>query len=194
MTERTARLDELLAQEISRILAREIQDPRIGFVTVTRVEVTPDLRHARVWVSIIGQPAERKEAFRALGRAMPFVRHELGVLRLRRIPELHLLLDDSIERGTRVMQIIDGLEEGREPEAGMAGESLPTPRPLPETAEETAEAEGFGAAAREAEALAEAERAARPRIERKPGDASRGRGRAGAGPGSRAANRRQGSR
>jgi len=194
VTERTARLDELLAQEISRILAREIQDPRIGFVTVTRVEVTPDLRHARVWVSIIGQPAERKEAFRALGRAMPYVRHELGVLRLRRIPELHLLLDDSIERGTRVMQILDDLEEGREPEAATVGESLPTPRPLPDAVEETAGAEGFGAAARAAEALAEAERAARPRIERKPGDASRGRGRAGAEARSRAANRRQGSR
>ncbi len=168
MTERTARLDELLAQEISRILAREIRDPRIGFVTVTRVEVTPDIRHARVWVSIIGQPGERKEAFRALGRAMPFVRHELGVLRLRRIPELHLLLDDSIERGTRVMQILDDLEDGREPEASAVGETLPTPRPLPETAEEAAEREGYGAAAREAEALAEAERAARPRPDRRP--------------------------
>ncbi len=163
MSERTERLDELLQQEISRILAREVQDPRIGFVTVTRVEVTPDLRHARVWVSIIGQPGERKEAFRALGRAMPFVRHELGVLRLRRIPELHLLLDDSIERGTRVMQILDDLEEGREPEAPVPGETLPTPRPLAEAAEEVAVEEGFGAAAREAEARAEAERSARPR-------------------------------
>jgi len=129
MTERTVRLDELLLQEISRIIAREIHDPRIGFVTVTKVDVTPDLRHARVWVSMIGQADERATAFRALGRAMPFVRHELGELRLKRVPELHLLLDDSVERGTRVMQILDDLEAGREPREIMPGETLPTPGP-----------------------------------------------------------------
>ena len=129
MTERTVRLDELLLQEISRIIAREIHDPRIGFVTVTKVDVTPDLRHARVWVSMIGQADERATAFRALGRAMPFVRHELGELRLKRVPELHLLLDDSVERGTRVMQILDDLEAGREPRESAPGETLPTPGP-----------------------------------------------------------------
>jgi ribosome-binding factor A len=129
MTERTVRLDELLLQEISRIIAREIHDPRIGFVTVTKVDVTPDLRHARVWVSMIGQADERATAFRALGRAMPFVRHELGELRLKRVPELHLLLDDSVERGTRVMQILDDLEAGREPREIVPGETLPTPGP-----------------------------------------------------------------
>jgi len=139
MTERTVRLDELLLQEISRIIAREIRDPRIGFVTVTKVEVTPDLRHARVWVSIIGQTDERTTAFRALGRAMPFVRRELGELRLKRVPELHLLLDDSVERGTRVMQILDDLEAGREPRAFMPGETLPTPGPRAAEPSEPAE-------------------------------------------------------
>jgi ribosome-binding factor A len=129
MTERTVRLDELLLQEISRIIVRDIHDPRVGFVTVTKVDVTPDLRHARVWVSIIGQREERTTAFRALGRAMPFVRHQLGDLRLKRVPELHLLLDDSIERGTRVMQILDDLEAGREPRELTPGETLPTPGP-----------------------------------------------------------------
>jgi len=140
MTERTVRLDELLLQEISRIIVRDIHDPRVGFVTVTKVDVTPDLRHARVWVSIIGQPEERTTAVRALGRAMPFVRHQLGDLRLKRVPELHLLLDDSIERGTRVMQILDDLEAGREPRELTPGETLPTPGPgtadLPGTAED----------------------------------------------------------
>lgn len=128
MTERTARLDELLLQEISRVIARDVHDPRVGFVTVTRVEVAPDLRHARVWVSLLGQPDERKQAFRALGRAMPFVRHQLGVLRLKRIPDLHLYLDDSAQRGTRVLQILDDLEAGRAPQAATPGETLPTPR------------------------------------------------------------------
>jgi ribosome-binding factor A len=129
MTERTARIDQLLQEEISRILSREVQDPRVGFATVTRVETAPDLRHARVWVSIIGQPDERRVTFRALARAMPFVRRELRVLRLKRIPELHLELDESVERGTRVLQILDDLEAGREPAPAEPGETLPTPGP-----------------------------------------------------------------
>lgn len=131
MTGRTARLDELLQQEISRIVARDVRDPRVGFVTITRVEVTPDLRHARVWVSIIGQPDERRAAFLALAHSMPFVRRELGVLRLRRIPDLHLQLDDSVERGTRVLRILEDLETGREPDGNVPGETLPTPGPRP---------------------------------------------------------------
>jgi ribosome-binding factor A len=127
MSERTARVDELLREEISRVLVREIKDPRIGFVTITRVEVTPDLRHATVWASVIGQPDERQQTMRALGRAMPFVRHELGVLRLRRVPELHLKLDDTSERGTRVLSILHELEEGHEPAAASPTETLPTP-------------------------------------------------------------------
>ena len=129
MTERTARVDQLLQEEISRIVMRDVHDPRIGFATVTRVQTAPDLRHAKVWVSIIGQPDERQATFRALVRAMPFVRHELGVLRLRRIPELHLELDDSVERGARVLQILGDLEAGREPAPSAPGETLPTPGP-----------------------------------------------------------------
>jgi ribosome-binding factor A len=130
MTERTARVDQLLQEEISRIVVREVHDPRIGFATVTRVETSPDLRHAKVWVSIIGQPDERRTTFRALARAMPFVRHELGVLRLRRIPELHLEIDDSVQRGARVLQILDDIEAGREPAPPEPGETLPTPGPV----------------------------------------------------------------
>jgi ribosome-binding factor A len=129
MTARTDRIDELLRQEIGAIIAREISDPRVGFATITSVETAPDLRHAKVFVSIIGQPTERKEALRALGRAMPFVRHELGKrLRLQRIPEFHLELDDTLERGTRVLRLLDELEAGNNPdELPPVGESLPTP-------------------------------------------------------------------
>lgn len=130
MSERTARLDELLRQEISVIFTREVHDPRVGFVTVTDVEVTPDLRHASVWISIIGDEAERRETMRVLGRAMPYVRHHLGKLRLKRIPELHLKEDRTAERGTRVLRILDELEAGAlavdAEEAGTA-ETLPTP-------------------------------------------------------------------
>lgn len=104
-------------------------DPRVGFATITQVETTPDLRHAKVWVSVIGQPAERTATIGALRRAMPFVRHELGSrLRLKRIPELHVHLDDTAERGTRVLHLLSELEAGEASSGDApAGESLPTP-------------------------------------------------------------------
>ncbi len=132
MSGRTERLDELLREEISAILSRDVQDPRIGFVTITRVEVTRDLSHATVWVSIIGTPEDRRESMRGLERAMPFVRVRLAPLRMRRIPQLHVRYDESVERGTRVLRLLDELERGEEPsDAAVSGESLPTPGPRP---------------------------------------------------------------
>jgi ribosome-binding factor A len=131
MSQRTERVDELLRQEIGEILSREVADPKVGFATITDVETTPDLRHAKVWVSVIGQRGERQETIEALNRAMPFVRRELGRrLHIKRIPELHIRLDDSAERGTRVLHLLHELEEGHVPEAeAPSGESLPTPIP-----------------------------------------------------------------
>jgi len=129
MSQRTDRVDELLRQEIGRIVAREISDPRIGFATITKVETDRELRHAKVWVSVIGQPTERAETISALTHAMPFVRHQLGDrLRIKRIPALHVHLDDTAERGTRILQLIDELSAGNIPnEDPVTGESLPTP-------------------------------------------------------------------
>src|SRR4051794_3054765 len=127
VTQRTSRVDELLREEITRILARDVEDPDIGFVTVTSVDVTPDLRQASVWVSVIGDEATRKRSLGALERAMPFVRHELGPLRLKRIPELRVKYDDAAERGTRVLRILDELETGDAPGDLPIGETLPTP-------------------------------------------------------------------
>ena len=131
MSERTKQLDELFRQEIAEIVTREVADPRIGFTTITDVETSPDLRHAQVWVSVIGQPKERETTIEALGRAMPFVRRELGRrLRLKRIPELHVRLDDTAERGTRVLRLLHEIEEGATLEPDLPiGESLPTPVP-----------------------------------------------------------------
>ncbi len=172
MSQRIDRVDELLRQEIGRILAKEVQDPHIGFATVTDVETTPDLRHARVWVSVIGGARERAATLAALERAMGYVRHELGVrLRLRRIPALHVALDDSAERGTRVMRILEELEQGRDAEGealadAPRGESLPTPVPrlgregdaAEPTADPDAPAEATGA-----DASPRPRRASRPR-------------------------------
>jgi ribosome-binding factor A len=129
MSQRTERVDELLRQEIGAIVTREVADPRIGFATITSVETTDDLRHAKVWVSVIGQPDERTAALAALRHAMPFIRHELGTrLRIRRIPDLHVHLDDTAERGTRILQMLAELETGSIPDPDVAvAESLPTP-------------------------------------------------------------------
>lgn len=137
MTARTDRIDQLLRQEIGAILSKDVQDPRIGFVTVTDVETAPDLSTARVWVSVIGQPAERDLTVKALQHALPFVRHELGSrIRIRRIPELQLRLDDTVQRGTRVLQLLAEIEAGGVVDAPPTiAESLPTPMPhipLPE--------------------------------------------------------------
>ncbi len=157
MSQRIDRVDELLRQEIGRILAKDVQDPHIGFATVTDVETTPDLRHARVWVSVIGGAPERAETLAALERAMGFVRHELGVrLRIKRIPALHVSLDDSAARGTRVLRIIEELGQGRD-SAGEAladaprAETLPTPVPR-RRREGDAEAAGDGATGSDGEA------------------------------------------
>jgi ribosome-binding factor A len=129
-TARTRRIDALLQEEISQLLRREVHDPRVGFVTVTSVETTPDLGHARVWVSVMGSDAERDSTLRGLEHAMPFVRRRLGeLLRLKRIPQLSVRDDRTAERGTRVMHILQELEEGRTPEE--LAEDLPTPTPAP---------------------------------------------------------------
>jgi ribosome-binding factor A len=136
VSERTRRVDHLLQEEISAIVQREVHDPRVGFVTVTSVETTPDLQHAMVYVSIIGDQEQRKASMEALGRAMPFVRHNLGKLRLRRIPQLHLREDDSAQRSTRVMRLLEQVEaelEGtgqRVDEPVAEAPNLPTPSAL----------------------------------------------------------------
>ena len=127
MSQRTARVDELLREEISAILQREVDDPRIGFLTITDVEVSPDLSHANVWVSVIGSADEKKLTLRALSHAMPFVRQRLGKLRLKRIPALHVKEDDTAARGTRVLQILDDLEAGGEGAVPEIPETLPSP-------------------------------------------------------------------
>ena len=129
VSQRTERVDELLRQEIGVIVARDVADPRVGFATITSVETTTDLRHAKVWVSVIGQRPERDAAVAALQHAMPFIRHELGkTLRLKRIPDLHVHLDDTADRGTRILRLLADIETGTIPDPDRpVSESLPTP-------------------------------------------------------------------
>lgn len=108
MQRRKLRVNGLLRAEISELLKRQVKDPRLGiFVTVTEVESSPDLRHAKVFVSIMGSEQEKKDALRALVSASGFFRKQLSErLVLRRIPELIFVEDVSIERGAHILDLM----------------------------------------------------------------------------------------
>ena len=96
------------------MLARSVQDPGIGFLTITRVKVTPDLQIARVFYTTIGDDKSRKETDRALVRATPFLRRQIGSrLRLKNVPELTFMYDKSVEQQDRIEQIIQDIQAER---------------------------------------------------------------------------------
>ena len=111
MVHRIERVNSVIRQEISELLRREIKDPRLShFVAVTEVSTSADLRHAKVFVSYISSKEEREETLNALTAASGFFRRELTKqLRLRHIPELSFHWDDSIERGDRLLRLMDQL-------------------------------------------------------------------------------------
>ena len=118
MRVRLARLRELFKAEISAIVHKEMKDPRIGFVSVTDVDLSPDLRHAKVFVSILGDEAAKARTMAGLASAQGFIRTELGGrIRLRRVPELLFRLDESIERGARVQRLLRRVAEERQERA-----------------------------------------------------------------------------
>jgi len=115
---RPERLAEQIKEEVSLIVAGEVEDPRIGFVTVTDAKITPDLRHAKIYVSVMGTEDEVKESLKALNRASRFIRHQLGaVLRIRRVPELHFVFDATLRTATRIEELLsEEVEKARERE------------------------------------------------------------------------------
>jgi ribosome-binding factor A len=111
---RPSRVGDQLRAEISEILAREVHDPGIGFLTITQVTVSPDLQVARVYYTTLGDERARRETARALGRATPFLRRQIGSrLRLKRVPLLEFCFDESIERGDRIERILNELSVER---------------------------------------------------------------------------------
>jgi ribosome-binding factor A len=120
---RTIKLAEQIRQEVGDILAREVRDPGIGFLTITRVKVAPDLQQARVYYTTLGDPGERKKAARALDRALPFIRRALAMrLNLRRVPELAFQFDESVAHQARVEEL---LEQIKRDDAERAAEAAP---------------------------------------------------------------------
>lgn len=113
--DRIKRVNEACKEALGEILQREVKDPRIGFMTITNVEVSPDLQQAKVWVSILGDEEETKEALEALEKAKGFLRKELGRrVRLRYTPQLKLYLDRGAEISEKVQGILRDLGEGEE--------------------------------------------------------------------------------
>lgn len=113
MAHRIERLNSLLRQEISDLIQRHVKDPRLGgFVSVTAVEVSSDLRYAKVHVSRLGTDEEKQATVEALASAAGYIRHELGDrMKSRRIPELSFRLDETIEKADRVLRLIDRISE-----------------------------------------------------------------------------------
>ena len=120
MAHRIERVNNLIRQEMSGLLQRQVKDPRLSsFVTVTEVITSPDLRHAKIFVSHIGSDEEKQETLSVLVAASGFLRNELARrLKLRRIPELSFHWDDSIERGTHLLELIDRVSADSTPNQG----------------------------------------------------------------------------
>ncbi len=106
-TRRVQRLNEQIRRELSDILRNEVRDPRVGVMTVTGVETTPDLDYARVYLNVVGDEAEKQEALEGLRSAASFARTELGKrLRVRRVPELHFELDRTLDYAMRIERLL----------------------------------------------------------------------------------------
>lgn len=120
---RQRRVQEMLVQEISAILQREMKDPRVGFVTITDARITPDLRHARVFYSVLGDETAREETAKALKRATGFIRGEFARrAQLRFAPEIYFAFDTSIERGAKLSALLEQVRRDDEQLSAGAGE------------------------------------------------------------------------
>ena len=109
---RQEKLGELIAVELSELIRTRLKDPRVGFASITHVEVSGDLRHAKVFVSVMGSPEEQAETMKGLKHATGFLRHELASrLVLRFMPELVFKLDTSIAEGARILELLQKIEQ-----------------------------------------------------------------------------------
>ncbi len=107
--ERMRRVDEAMREVLSDAITSEVKDPRVGFVTVTAVDTSPDLRHARVYVSVLGDETKRALTLRARQRAHGFLQRRVAAqLRLKHTPQLAFVYDDTAERADRVERLLGG--------------------------------------------------------------------------------------
>jgi ribosome-binding factor A len=110
---RQQRVAEEIQRRSSQFIREELKDPRIGFLTITGVEVNSDLTHATIFVSVLGDEESQRQTMQTLQRAKGLVKRDIGDwLQIRTTPDITFKLDQSIERGTRVLQLINALEHG----------------------------------------------------------------------------------
>lgn len=109
--QRSHRVGDQIQKEISALLVKGLKDPRIGFVTITAVEVTPDLHLARVFFTVMGDEKARRESTSGLKSSVPFIRRELGKrLRMRYTPDLFFQYDTSVDYGTRIDNLLQEIQ------------------------------------------------------------------------------------
>ncbi|ANE47578.1 ribosome-binding factor A [Paenibacillus swuensis] len=109
---RVGRAGEQIKKELSLIIQTELKDPRIGFITVTGVEVTNDLSQAKVYISVLGSDEQKTESLKALDKAKGFLRTELGrKIQLRHVPDLIFKFDSSIEYGSRIEKLLEKISD-----------------------------------------------------------------------------------
>jgi len=128
-SQRVSRVQNLLRAEISTVMLRKLKDPRVRMATITEVDVAPDLKSAQVYVSVYGESALREETLQGLRRAAGFIRKELmEVLDLRPMPFLTFTLDESLEQGSRTLDLLDRvLHEQHEDEPHPGSGDSPDP-------------------------------------------------------------------
>lgn len=116
MSHRATRVGEQMKKELGDIIGRKIKDPRIGFVTVTDVQVTGDLQQATVYISVLGGEEQRENTLKGLAKAKGFIRSEIGQrIRLRKTPEIIFEFDESFEYGNRINNLLHQLQREEQP-------------------------------------------------------------------------------
>lgn len=122
--ERTDRVNELLREELADLIRREVKDPRVGVVTITAVETSRELDTARVYVQLFGDDARRTEALEGLQNAAGYLRSQLARrLRLRKVPELRFVWDETLERATRIERLLSEIRSDETAERGEADDA-----------------------------------------------------------------------
>ena len=112
---RRQRLGDQIRVELAMLLQQEVRDPRLGFVTVTEVRMSPDLKHARVYVSIFGDEISKKASLGVLDRARGFLRSRIGSrLEIRYVPELRFVIDETLDESDRIDALLDDAADGEE--------------------------------------------------------------------------------
>ena len=118
MTTRQEKLVGVLKEEVSEILRREIKDPRLGFFTIIDAEITSDLQHAKVFVSIMGTEEERKQSMEVLKHAQHFVRQEFGKrVRMKVLPDIQFFRDETVDKGVRMLELLEEIKRDEEKRA-----------------------------------------------------------------------------